>query len=314
MNTCVKSREKALCTSTRRIRQSNGASNFGFSVVPSLGICINLICIWEKSPKQSLVLVNQLFSPENLKNSYCYMFFDNFFTSPNLMPKLFKDGIYATGTVRSNRKHRPTLQVDKQMKRGEHDWSACDTISATKWMDNRSVILLSNYHNPSVVQEINRRVKGSKEKVKVSCPAVIREYNTYMGGVDLCDQMKVSYEVDRRIKVRFYLRVFFDFLDISVVNLKTVYDKIQSTSAMSSMDFRFSLARSMIRNFSNRKRAIPTSRPSKRSKGEITMVVDHLPLFAATRVRRVYCSIAICACLRCSFSSSGSFGFRQAFD
>ena len=168
INTCVNSMERALCASTWRISQSNGASNFGFGVVTSLGICINLICIWEKSPKQSLVLVNQLFSPENLKNSYCYMFFDNFFTSPNLMPKLFKDGIYATGTVRSNRKHRPTLQVDKQMKRGEHDWSACDTISATKWMDNRSVILLSNYHNPSVVQEINRRVKGSKEKVSIT--------------------------------------------------------------------------------------------------------------------------------------------------
>ena len=74
----------------------------------------------------------------------------------------------------------PTLKADKQMKRVEHDWLACDTIPATKWMDNRLVILLSNYHNPSVVQEINRRVKGSKEKVKVSCTAVIREYNTYM--------------------------------------------------------------------------------------------------------------------------------------
>ena len=63
MNTCVHSRERALSASIWRIGQSNGASNFGFCVVPSLGICINLICIWEKSPKQSLVLVNQLFSP-----------------------------------------------------------------------------------------------------------------------------------------------------------------------------------------------------------------------------------------------------------
>ena len=84
------------------------------------------------------------------------------------MLKLFEDGIYATGTVRSNRKHMPTLKADKQMKRGEHDWLTCDTISAIKWMDNRSVIIVSNYHNPSVAQEINRRVKGSKEKVKVS--------------------------------------------------------------------------------------------------------------------------------------------------
>ena len=80
-------------------------------------------------------------------------------------------------------------------------------------------------------------------------------------------------------------------LDISVINSKIVYGKIQSTAAMSSMDFRFSLARSMIGTFSNKKRAIPTTRPSKRSKGEIAIVVDHLPQFAATRARCAYCSL-----------------------
>ena len=110
-----------------------------------------------------------------------------------------------------------------------------------------------------------------------------------MEGVDLCNQMKVSYEDDRRKKVRFYPQVVFDFLDISVVNSKIVYDKIQSTTATSSMDFRLSLARLMIGTFSNTKRAIPTSRPSKRSKGEIAIVLDHLPQFAATRVRCAYC-------------------------
>ena len=95
---------------------------------------------------------------ENLKNSYCYVFFDNFFTSPNLMLKLFEDGIYATGTVRSNRKHMPILKA------GEHDWLACDTISATKWMDNQSVILLFNYHNPSVVQESIKESRVQKRK------------------------------------------------------------------------------------------------------------------------------------------------------
>ena len=58
----------------------------------------------------------------------------------------------------------PTLKTDKQMKRVEHDWLGCDTISATKWMNNRLVILLSNYHNPSVAAEINRRVKVQKRK------------------------------------------------------------------------------------------------------------------------------------------------------
>ena len=114
-------------------------------------------------------------------------------------------------------------------------WHAIQFLQQNGW--TTSLILLSNYHNPSVVQEINRKVKGLKESVKVSCPAVICEYNMYIGGVDLCNQRKGSYEADQRSKVRFYLRVFLDFLDISVVNLKIVYDKIQSTTGMLSMDF-----------------------------------------------------------------------------
>ena len=54
-----------------------------------------------------------------------------------------------------------------------------------------------------------------------------------MGGVDLSDQMKVTYEADRRSKFRFYLRVFFDFLDIAVVNSKIVYSKIESAPSYS---------------------------------------------------------------------------------
>jgi len=82
-------------------------------------------------------------------------------------------------------------------------WLASNGISATKWMDNKSVLMLSNYHNPLAVHDIERRVKGSKNKVKVSCPTVVHEYNQYMGGVDLIDQMKVTYQVDRRSKTSF---------------------------------------------------------------------------------------------------------------
>ena len=79
-----------------------------------------------------------------------------------------------------------------------------------------------------------------------------------MGGVDLLNHMKVSYEVGQRNKFRFYMQVLFDFLDIDGLNSQVVYDKIQSPVAMSSVDLRFILACSMIRNFCNQKRAVPT--------------------------------------------------------
>jgi len=62
---------------------------------------------------------------KELKNTNCYVFFDNFFTSPLLIAKLLGNGIYATETVRSNRKHMSTLKTDKEMVRGAHDWLSC---------------------------------------------------------------------------------------------------------------------------------------------------------------------------------------------
>ena len=202
---------------------------------------------------------------QKLKDRHFFVFFDNFFTSPALLVKLLEMGIYATGTVRANRKNMPVLKHGKEMKRGEHDWFSSNYLSAIKWMGNKSVIPLSNYFNPKKTQEIERRVKGSKDKVKVTCPSVIQEYNQFMGGVDLSDQMKVIYEVDRRSKFRFYFRVFFDFLDIAVVNSKIVYNKIESAPSLSSLVFRYSIAQTMIQKFSARKRAASLSRPSKRS-------------------------------------------------
>ena len=111
-----------------------------------------------------------------------------------------------------------------------------------------------------------------------------------MGGVDLSDQMQVTFEVDRRSKFCFYLRVFLDFLDIDVVNSKIVYNKIESAPSLSSLDFRYSIAQTMIREFSSGKRAAPLSRPSKRSRGPSFDIVDHLPDFAPSRVRCAFCS------------------------
>ena len=122
---------------------------------------------------------------QKLKDTHCFVFFDNFFTSPALLFKLLEMGIYAAGTVRANRKNMPVLKHDKEMKRGEHGWFSSNHLSAIKWMDNKSVTLLSNYFNPKETQQIERRIKGSKDKVKVTCPSVIQEYNQFMGGVDL---------------------------------------------------------------------------------------------------------------------------------
>ena len=110
-----------------------------------------------------------------------------------------------------------------------------------------------------------------------------------MGKVNLSDLMKDFYQVDRRSKFRFYLRFFLDFFDISVMNSKIIYDKMNSTVGISVMDFCFSLAHSMIRKFSRRKESCPNASTFKKSKGESFDTVAHLPDFSATRARCTLC-------------------------
>ena len=69
---------------------------------------------------------------QKLKDTHCFVFFDNFFTSLALSVKLLEMGIYATGSVRATRMNMPVLKDDKEMKRGEHVWFSSNHLSAIK--------------------------------------------------------------------------------------------------------------------------------------------------------------------------------------
>ena len=66
-----------------------------------------------------------------------YVFFDNYFISPTLLVKLLEIGIYATDTVRANRKHMPILKQDKEM-RGLNTIGFLQTIfqQSSGWITN----------------------------------------------------------------------------------------------------------------------------------------------------------------------------------
>nr|XP_012231249.1 PREDICTED: piggyBac transposable element-derived protein 3-like [Linepithema humile] len=129
------------------------------------------------------------------------VFFDNFFTSTELMISLKTENIMACGTVRSNRVGLPkTQKKDKNMVRDEHEFrSSYKGLAWLKWKDNRVVSLLSNFHDPSVTIDVNRRMKDGSTKI-ISCPEMVKEYNKHMGYVDKADMLKSLYEVDRKSK------------------------------------------------------------------------------------------------------------------
>lgn len=153
---------------------------------------------------------------QKLKGLGCEIYIDSFFNSPLLQYKLISQNTKSCGTVRTNRKNLPkTAPVDKKMKRGDIYSTSFQGISYVKWMDNRAVHLLTNFLSPIETTQVKRRQVGSAEKIDVKCPSIVSHYNKSMGGVDLMDQRKVCYKIDRRSKIKYYLRLFFDLFDIS---------------------------------------------------------------------------------------------------
>ncbi|XP_050293785.1 piggyBac transposable element-derived protein 4-like [Anthonomus grandis grandis] len=136
------------------------------------------------------------------------LYYDNFCNSVKLQNSLLLEGIYACGTARKNRKNMPNdLRDDKHLKRGESDYRvSTGGIVALKWMDRKSVLFISNFHDPANLETASRRKKdGSKEDVE--CPSLVNDYNRHMGYVDKFDMLKSLYEIDRKSR-KWWHRIF----------------------------------------------------------------------------------------------------------
>ena len=133
-----------------------------------------------------------------------------------------------------------------------------------------------------------RRQKGAAEKISIRCPNVIAEYNKAMGGVDLLDQRKSYYEVDRKSKFRFYLRIFFDLMDVACVNAFIIYNE-RFPNKLSLLQFKRCVADGLTRHFSSRKRKFPGVRHVETATLRPTGNICHMPIFQDSRHRCVNC-------------------------
>ena len=153
------------------------------------------------------------------------LFFDNWFTGVPLVLTLALQGIHCTGTVRGNRLPGTNLTSDADLKRaGRGSFTEKvavvgeTTLHAVKWFDNRSVTLLSDCVGAHPVTEVERWDRKQKIITKVPCPAVVREYNKHMGGVDLLDSLIALYRTKK-----WYHRLLFHLLDMIAVTSWLLY-------------------------------------------------------------------------------------------
>ena len=142
------------------------------------------------------------------------------------------------------RKNLPVLKSDKKMKRGDYDWAISSTgLSMMKWKDKRCVHLLYNFYDPCETTDVKRKEKDGTE-TRILCPTYLFDYNANMNCVDKFDQLKGSYEIDRKAK-KWWHRIFWYFIDVSVVNAYILHKELKLPKK-SLKDFRREVSRSLV--------------------------------------------------------------------
>ena len=172
------------------------------------------------------------------------VYFDNYFSSIPLAEYLLANNTYCCGTIRTNRKFLPTnLKTDKELQRGEFDSRVSNHgISIFKWMDNKSVTFVSNFHGTEVSSITRRQKDGSKKQF--SCPEAVYDYNKSMGGVDKADFYCSIYGTSRK-NVKWWHRIFFGLLDRALTNAYIVHGKVTGEKC-TSLNFRRNVSMALI--------------------------------------------------------------------
>ena len=127
------------------------------------------------------------------RSTYRHVYFDNFFTSLDLLSHLLESGLYGCGTIRIDRKGFPEMlkMVAKKgfRERGESQTVQCQYLTVTVWQDSHPVTVVATNIDPTQTVQVLRKNKDGS-KVTVKCPQSIALYNKYMGGVDHNDQLR----------------------------------------------------------------------------------------------------------------------------
>ncbi|KAG5877031.1 hypothetical protein JTB14_005253 [Gonioctena quinquepunctata] len=161
-----------------------------------------------------------------------HIYFDRYFTTIKLADVLLERGFHATGTIIQNRIPRNCIFSPEKLfvknPRGttETKVRGDGIITIHRWLDNKPVTILSTCHAAKNPDQCRRWSKRKKEYEMVSRPEVIRNYNQFMGGVDLADRMLAgcpSRSRTRKCTIRFISHM----LDLAVCNSWFQYRETQ---------------------------------------------------------------------------------------
>ncbi|UYV65705.1 hypothetical protein LAZ67_3005186 [Cordylochernes scorpioides] len=168
---------------------------------------------------------------------------DNFFTSINLAKDLLDSHTYLTGTIRTNRKGLPKTLTSAKL-----------GVDESLYMVNNNLLALAYKEKKSKppVKFLSTFCDASSGKKKVSdqrdYPQIKICYDSYMGGVDLNDQMLYTY-MDERKGRKFYRKVILNIFHRALLNSFILYEQhTKDNPKLSRRAFNYSVINELVKN------------------------------------------------------------------
>lgn len=227
-----------------------------------------------------------------------------------------------------NRFQNPPFSSDKEIKKEKRGHTeqlvnSEEDVVLVRWLDNKKVILASNFVGEGEMDVVKRWEAKQSKFVDVPRPEIVKQYNHGMGGVDLMDRMLSYYRIFIKSK-KWPLRLIFHAVDLAIVNSWFEYKaeatklKINEKDILSLLHFKLKIADDLInvgkvipRIRGRPSTSSPTPPPSKKKRENRPSdsvrldTVDHLPEHDG-KPERSRCKNMICKngktnwkCLKC---------------
>ena len=149
-------------------------------------------------------------------------------------------------------------------------------MSASLWMDNKEVLVMSTNTQPGE-EGLVKRIQRDSTCRDVTAPTSVISYNRWMGGVDRGDQLRQYYHLCLKSR-KFYKYIFWFLVDVSITNTYILHKAYGGAASKDYKSFRLLLAKALIGCYSSRKRPVPRT-PSHLTPVRPTRVgVRHFPM------------------------------------
>ncbi|ETO85715.1 hypothetical protein F444_00650 [Phytophthora nicotianae P1976] len=163
---------------------------------------------------------------------------DRYYTSVPLAMQMLTKGYYTIGTIRTDRRGLPVSLVGKKAKKGEKKVKAPRSRPAN--IDRGTYTVTESNAVPGLralrwwLDRVVRRDKLSGQQAEVACPRILKDYQTFMGGVDVHDQLRLQrYSLQLAIKYKkYYKSLFLGLVDLAIINAYIVYNQRRSKDGL----------------------------------------------------------------------------------